>query len=213
MDWQTMLQDASIIASVSTAIFFVIDFVKKLYYKLPWGWIQKTPGEVWFALSVLFGVAVAVLVYWDNFFGTGATVSGGISATVYGLVSGAGSKFINAIASSAGARLKTSKEEALAKADTITNGKTDTVLGSAAEAPAVPPEPVTEAATPDASLEKRIEETKKRIEQKHEESIIMIPKETDIPLVQLVQRMKTEADYVIIDGKVYEITKEKTNGK
>ena len=75
MDWQTILQDAGIIASVSTAIFFVIDFVKRVYYKLPWGWVQKTPGEVWFALSILFGVMIAILVYWDNFFGSAATVS------------------------------------------------------------------------------------------------------------------------------------------
>ena len=197
MDWQTALQDASIIASVSTAIFFVIDFIKKLYYKLPWGWVQKTPGEVWFALSVMFGVAVAILVYWDNFFGTGATVSGGISATVYGLVSGAGSKFINAIASSAGARLKTSKEEALAKAPSANTG---VVLGSAAEPTVVPPEPVIEAATP--TIEQRIEETKQKISNQLGESIHN---------VELVRKAKIDADYVIIDGTVYEITKEKKN--
>lgn len=119
MDFQTILQDASIIASVSTAIFFVIDFIKKLYQKLPWGWAKKTPPEVWFALSILFGIVVAILVYWDNFFGAGATLAGGISSAVYGLVSGAGSKLINAVASSAGAKLKVSKLEATAKVETI----------------------------------------------------------------------------------------------
>jgi hypothetical protein len=135
MDFQTILQDASIIASVSTAIFFVIDFIKKLYQKLPWRWTKKTPPEVWFALSILFGVAVAILVYWDNFFGAGATLAGGISSAVYGLVSGAGSKLINSIASSAGAKLKASKLEATSKIEapissTIEVPQTETPMGT-----------------------------------------------------------------------------------
>ena len=135
MDFQTILQDAGIIASVSTAIFLIIDFIKKLYYKLPWRWTQKTPGEVWFGLSILFGIAVAILVYWDNFFGAGATLASGLSSAVYGLVSGAGSKFINAIASSAGAKLKASKVEATARVETsvpatIETNPTETPLGT-----------------------------------------------------------------------------------
>jgi len=227
MDWQTILQDASIIASVSTAIFFVIDFIKKMYYKLPWGWIQKTPGEVWFALSILFGVAVAILVYWDNFFGSGATLTDGLSATVYGLVSGAGSKFINAIASSAGAKLKASKEEASAKTAAITNGKKEEAvvtpempLGGTVQTPTF-----TESSTP--SLEERIAETKHRIQETIKQTTFVIsptgetikfdhmPSEEEIkesfpsiPVVEVVKKVTPEGDYVIIDGVVYRLTKE-----
>jgi hypothetical protein len=189
MDWQTILQDAGIIASVSTAIFFVIDFVKRVYYKLPWGWVQKTPGEVWFALSILFGVMVAILVYWDNFFGSAATVSDGLSSTVYGLVSGAGSKFIHAVSSSAGAKLKATKEEAKAKIEK----PSETVLGEAADATCVPPT-VTEAATP--TVQEQIDNVKEKIDKK-----------LNAPTVEVVKKVTPEGDYVIVDGKVYTITK------
>lgn len=228
MDWQTILTDAGTIASVSTAIFFVIDFVKKLYYKLPWGWTQKTPGEVWFALSILFGVGVAILVYWDNFFGSGATITGGISATVYGLVSGAGSKFMNSIFGTAGAKLKVYKEEAKAKTAAITNGKkeeaakpsSETMLGDTVQAPVFKEE-----ATP--SLEERVEEVKQKIEERIKQTTFVIspdgetikfdhvPTEEEIkesfnlqPLVEVVKKISPEGDYVIIDGTVYKLTKE-----
>lgn len=115
MDWNSTFADAGVIAAASAAIFFIIDFIKKLYFKLPWGWVQKTPNEVWFALSILMGVGIALVVFWDNFFGSGATVSSGIASTVYGLVSGAGSKLINAVSSTAGVKLKASKESMNAK--------------------------------------------------------------------------------------------------
>jgi uncharacterized protein (DUF697 family) len=191
MDMQTIFQDASIIASVSTAIFFVIDFVKRMYYKLPWGWIQKTPGEVWFALSILMGIGVAIGVFWDNFFSGSATLTTGLSSAAYGLVAGAGSKFINAVASTAGAKLKASKEEALAKAESNTKPQT---VESAADVTNVPPDIIMEAATP--TLQDRIEITKDKIDEKIKE-----------PTVELVKKVVPEGDYVIIDGNVYKITK------
>jgi len=125
MDWETVLQDAGVITFIATAIFLIIDFIKKLYYKLPWKWVEKTPGEVWFALSIALGIVIAMLVYWDNFFGGEATLSSGLASTIYGLVSGAGSKLINSIASSAGAKLKATKEEARLKAEAIQNTKSE----------------------------------------------------------------------------------------
>jgi len=189
MDWQTILTDAGTIASVSTAIFFVIDFIKKSYYKLPWGWTQKTPGEIWFALSILFGIAIAILVYWDNFFGAGATISGGISATVYGLVSGAGSKFMNSIFGTAGAKLKVYKEEAKAKAAAVTNGKKEEPVLTAPSEPEMP------------SLEERVEEAKQKIEEK-------VQQKTSVDIVEVVKKLAPEGDYVIVNSKVYKLTKE-----
>jgi hypothetical protein len=191
MDWATILQDAGVLAAASTAIFFVIDFIKRLYYKLPWGWVQKTPGEVWFALSIAFGVGAALLIFWNQFFGADASLTTGLSSAVYGLISGAGSKLVNSVASTAGVKLKASRVESQTKIATLTTA------------------PVIENTTPIVSeeptvLEKRIEEAKKRINQE----IIMIPKDTDVPLVELVKRMKTDADFAIIDGKIYEIKKE-----
>jgi hypothetical protein len=235
MDWASTLQDAGVIAAASTAIFFVIDFIKKLYYKLPWGWIQKTPGEVWFALSIAFGIGIALVLFWDSFFGADASLSSGLASAAYGLVSGAGSKFINSLASSSGARLKASKEEALAKTAAITNGKKEepkipepvpekpieTTLGGTVQTPVYEEE----ASTP--ALQGRVEEMKEKIEDRLRKSVYVIspdgkvtefdyiPTEAEIkaqfptkPIVEVVKKVVPEGDYVIIDGTVYPLTKE-----
>ena len=194
MDWGNILADAGVVASVSTAIFMVIDFIKKLYYKLPWGWVQKTPGEVWFALSMILALGVGLGVYWDSFFGGEQTLSAGLSAATYGLISGAGSKLINSVASSAGAKLKAVKEVARSIPNT-------TVLGEAAKVTDVPPE-VSEVASP--TVEQRVEDTKKRIDE-----AIVVPNTFSSSMVELVKKMEVDADYVILDGSVYEVKKEK----
>ena len=140
MDWATIFQDAGIVAAAATAIFFVIDFIKKLYYKLPWAWVEKTPGEIWFLLSMLLGIGVAIVVFWDSFFGESATMSSGIASASYGLVSGAGSKFINAVASSAGAKLKASKEESEVKTRVLE--KSDVLMGEETTIWQPPQEPI-----------------------------------------------------------------------
>jgi hypothetical protein len=238
MDWAITLQDAGVIAAASTAIFFVIDFIKKLYYKLPWGWIQKTPGEVWFALSIAFGLGIALILFWDSFFGVDASVSTGLASTFYGLISGAGSKLMNSVFGTAGAKLQASKEEAKAKTATITNGKkeepkipepkiepvpetpTETTLGGTVQTPVYE-----EASTP--SLQGRVEEMKDKIEDRLRKTVYVIapdgkvtefdyiPTEAEIkaqfptkPIVEVVKKVVPEGDYVIIDGTVYPLTKE-----
>ena len=204
MDWATTLQDAGVIAAASTAIFFVIDFIKKLYYKLPWGWIQKTPGEVWFALSIAFGLGIALILFWDSFFGTDASVSSGLASAAYGLVSGAGSKFINSIASSAGAKLQASKEEAKAKTVAITNGKkeevkvpepkiepvpenpTETTLGGTVQTPVYNEE------TSTPSLQGRVEEMKDKIEDRLRKSVYVIAPDGKV----------TEFDYIPTEAEI-----------
>jgi len=118
MDWQSILGDTATVATISTAIFVVIDFIKKLTGR--WKWGKRIPGEVWFGLSIALGVAVAVGVYWDNFFAPGASVGSILSATTYGLFAGAGSKLVNSVAGSAGAKLQAAKEEARVQAAVAT---------------------------------------------------------------------------------------------
>lgn len=186
MDWGNILGDAGVIAAASAAIFFVIDFIKKLYHKLPWKWVQKTPGEVWFALSMVFGIGIALALFWDNFFGTGATLSSGAASAAYGLVSGAGSKFINSLASSSGARLKAAKEEAIAK---TTNMKkdvpktTDVLLEEFVQTPAC------------VGITTSVEEAR------------VMEFSPSAPIVEIVKKVTSKGDYVIIDGTVYKLTK------
>jgi hypothetical protein len=115
MNWEAALQDTALIAGVSTAIFVVLDLIKRIYYKLPWRWIQKTPGEVWFALSIIFGLLVALLVLWPTLTSGEGSLLDKTTAAIYGVVFGGGSKLMNAIFSSGGAKLKASKVEAQAK--------------------------------------------------------------------------------------------------
>jgi hypothetical protein len=110
VDWQSVLSDAAIIASVATGIFTVIEFIKGLFNRASWG--KKIPGEIWFGLSLAMAIGVGVAVYWDDWFGPDATVSSGIAAGAYSLLAGAGSKLINAVSGPAGAKLKAAKEAA-----------------------------------------------------------------------------------------------------
>lgn len=120
MDWQTVLQDTALISGISISIAFIIDFIKKLYYKIPWGWVQKTPGEVWFALSIALGLGVALVVLWPVIFTGEGTITEQLTAAVYGLVFGAGSKLVHSVSSSAGAKLQSFKLEHKAKTDVMT---------------------------------------------------------------------------------------------
>jgi hypothetical protein len=189
MDWATILQDAGVLAAASTAIFFVIDFIKRLYYKLPWGWVQKTPGEVWFALSIAFGVGAALLIFWNQFFGADASLTTGLSSAVYGLISGAGSKLVNSVASTAGVKLKASRVESQTKIDTL--------------AATPPTEPIPVVKTPVF----KEEDVATPIVEK-ENVFYMGPATEEIPIVEVVKKVDTEGDYVLINGVRYKITKE-----
>jgi len=190
MDWANVFQDTAFIAAISTAIFFVIDFIKKLYYKLPGRWIQKTPGELWFALSIFLGLGIALFVYWDNFFGTGATIGGGIASAIYGLISGAGSKLMNSIFGTAGAKLETARTEAKLKTEKIKNGK---------ETIEYPQEPVLEATPVIPEMPK---EMMKDVE------VVMNGKL--ISLAEVYKTVKVPEGYiVIVDGNVYKIKGQK----
>jgi hypothetical protein len=179
MDWGTVLQDGALIAGVSTAIFVVIDFLKRIYYKLPWGWIQKTPGEVWFALSIILGLLVALVVLWPTLTsGEGGIVDKATTA-IYGVVFGGGSKLINSVFSSAGAKLKASKVANTAKAETPVQ----------AEVPVFP--------DVETSV---VQETPTTVT----ETIF-----ANKPAVAFAKEINnTSIDYVIIDGTLYDTRKE-----
>lgn len=122
MDWQSILSDASIVASVSAGIFAVIDFLKKVVFKR---WQNKIPPESWFVLSLVLAGAVGIGVYWDDFFGPASTVGSAISAGAYSLLAGTGSKVINAVAGPAGEKLKAAKQAAISQ-----SGNTNTQSGN-----------------------------------------------------------------------------------
>jgi hypothetical protein len=209
MDWSAALADVGTIAAVATGIAFVVQFIKKIYYKIPWNWVQHTPGEIWYALSIIAGLGVAIFVSWDNI---KIVLTGDTSFTsktveiIMGLAAGAGSKVLHAVASPAGAALSAFKLEKKAKADALSAGKGYIEKGTGVDALANVSTPLIveqECATPVfPALEERIEKTKLRIDE-----AIIIPKKIDVPLVELLKKMKTDADYILLDGQAYEIKK------
>lgn len=155
MDLANILQDAGTVTAIATGIVFVIQFLKNMFYKLPWGWVKKTPGEVWFALSIVASVGVVFALNFD-IFSSGMSVDT-VGQIVSGLTVGAGSKLIHAVATPAGAKFKQIKKDI--------ETKTETPLGAA---PCPTPEelttPVTcnepiqapEVVTPEVVLYKRV---------------------------------------------------------
>ena len=178
MDWAQALQDTALIAGVSTAIFLVLDFIKRIYYKLPWRWVQKTPGEVWFALSIIFGLLVALLVLWPTLTSGEGSLVDKTTAAIYGIVFGGGSKLMNAIFSSGGARLKASKLEAQTKL---------------------------EAPTP--KIENAIVNDVTYNEPTNIESASITPPKKEEESVKLVKLVPIDADYAIIGSEIYPIEK------
>lgn len=169
MDWQAALQDAGLIAGVSTAIFMVIEFIKRIYYKLPWRWVQKTPGEVWLGLSIAFGLIIALVVLWPVLTSGEGTLFDKASAAIYGAVFGAGSKLINFLSSA---------------------GRNKFGLGKKEESPVIPP-----VETPLGTVETPT----------FPEEVVI---ETKTSNAEIVKKIPSKGDYVIIDGNVYKLMKE-----
>ena len=179
IDWSSILSDAGTIALIASALVVAIQFIKVLYYKLPWGWIQKTPGEVWFILSIVAGIGVAVAFNYQVLLDTGMPLLSRFGTVIYGLTIGAGSKIIHAIATTAGAKFTAIKDnattDAAVNAAVVTTAETlpDTVVTT--PVPEIVSEPI-EMATP-------------------------VP-----PEVVVVKRMKDNKVYVLIDGQKHFIT-------
>jgi hypothetical protein len=179
MDWSNILQDTTLIAGVSTAIFVVLDLIKRIYYKLPWRWVQKTPGEVWFVLSIAFGLLVALFVLWPALVSGEGSIVDKATTAIYGVVFGAGSKLMNAIFSSGGAKLKASKLEAQTKIET--------------------PAPKIENATVnDVTYNEPINV---------EAPLLIEEPEKEEDFVKLVKLVPIDADYAIIGNEIYPIEK------
>jgi hypothetical protein len=181
-DWSSVLTDAGTIALLASAIVVAIQVIKTLYYKLPWGWVQKTPREVWFVLSVLAGIGVAIAFNYQTLMDTGVPLLSRFGTVLYGLTIGAGSKIVYAIASTAGAKFGTIKldnEKPPTPTDTVVTSSEPCNVPEQApvlvEAPA-PIIPVQELATPTP------------------------------PEVIVVKRLKDKKIYVIVDNKKYDIT-------
>jgi len=180
MDWANILTDAGTIAAISSGIVIAIQFLKTLYYKLPWGWVQKTPGEVWFALSIAAGLGVAIALNYQTLLDTGVPLMERFGTIFYGLTIGAGSKMIHAVATSAGAKLSVIKQESNLKLN-----------GNKECAPEIPPE------VPSAEVE--------TLPLKEEPKII--PQEPPKPKeVILIKSMKENKVYVMIDGVRHDVT-------
>jgi hypothetical protein len=209
IDWQAIFQDTALIAGVSTAICFIIDFIKKLYYKIQWKWVQNTPGEVWFAISIALGLAVALVVLWPILVSGEGSFFDKFTTTIYGLVFGAGSKLVHSVSSSAGAKLQSFKLEQKAKSDALTQGAGYIKPGTGADALSNVSTPIIveqECATPvipeatiiqPSTIEKRIEETKKKLTEQIEENEIY-----------LIRKLDNSASFILVGGKKVDVSME-----
>jgi hypothetical protein len=177
IDLQAILGDAGTIALISTALVVAIQFIKVLYYKLPWGWIQKTPGEVWFVLSIIAGIGVAVAFNYQVLMDSGEPLLSRFGTVLYGLTIGAGSKVVHAIATTAGAKFGSIKLNA------------ETPVSAPATPEPIEPAPISEPIL-GVSAPVIVEE-------------VATP---EPPEVVMVQRMKDNKTYIMIDGKKYFIT-------
>lgn len=184
-DWSSVLSDAGTIALLASAIVVAIQVIKTLFYKLPWGWVKKTPREVWFVLSVLAGIGVAIAFNYQTLMDTGVPLLSRFGTVLYGLTIGAGSKIVYAIASTAGAKFGT------IKLNNDTTTPTDTVVTSstASNEPLQAPV-IVEAPAPEIIPEPTVAE-------------LATPVPSD---VVVVKRLKDNKTYVIIDNKKYDIT-------
>jgi hypothetical protein len=197
MDWQTTLTDAGTIAAISTGIVIAIQFLKTIYYKLPWRWVQNTPGEVWFALSIIASLGVAIALNYQILLDTGQPLMDRFGTIFYGLTIGAGSKVIHAVATSAGAKLGASKADNLAKMN-----------GTSCVTQTPPPEipPISEPSSASAEVETLPLETEIKPEIKAPEP----PKEpVEVSDAELFWKIPVNVDnyYVLVDNGLYHITK------
>jgi hypothetical protein len=199
MDWASLATDAGVLAAISAAIFVAIDFIKKLYYRLPYKWVQNTPGEIWFALSMILGITAAIILNWNDFqtifAGNASWVDKG-GEVITGLIFGTGSKAVHAIASPAGAKLQSFKLEHKAKSDALTQGTGYIAPGTGVEAlqnVSTPTIVEQECATP-VPLPLIEETTPTPVEERPPKPEIIFVKST------------TGEDYLLVNGKKYEIS-------
>jgi hypothetical protein len=178
IDWATVLTDAGTLAIISSILVVVIQFIKVLWYKLPWKFAKNTPGEVWFALSIILGIAIAVALNYQILLDTGTPLMERFGTVMYGLTIGAGSKVIHAVSSTAGAKLKEVK---------------DNVGGTA---PITPPSEIpVENATTSSVVVSPCEEIAPNVQTPQPQEVV------------LVKSMKDDEVYVMIDGIKYKISK------
>ena len=180
IDWTNILADAGTIAAIASALVIAIQFLKVLYYKLPWGWVQRTPSEVWFVLSVLAGLGVAIGMNYNILLDTGAPLMERFGTVLYGLTIGAGSKVIHAVASTAGAKFNSIK------------ANNETVM--TAPAPTTPEACNTEVQADTVVLTPAPEVAEQ------------VTPVTETHEVVLVKSMKDNVVYVMLDGKKYSVT-------
>lgn len=122
MDGLDLLENVAFVGTVSSAIVFVIQFIKNLFQRASWKWCQKIPSEVWVILSVAMGIAAALAMNYDALteaFGPTVPVTGTLAEVATGTLIGVSSKVVHAVATPIGAKLKEVKEGALLQTESL----------------------------------------------------------------------------------------------
>lgn len=181
-----VLVSSVFLTAISAIIIFVISFIKGIVARTEWG--PKIPGEVWIAVSVLFGIVIAVLANYNainqvmgaspeaslipSFFQQG--IGGNLTT---GVLIGLQTKVVYAVSTPIAAVLKAKKEEAKVVTATAM-GACDTTSPVTTPAPIIP----------------SIQEPQKIAEKEYEIAVARLPKTDGVA-------------YILLDGVAYKVKK------
>lgn len=107
----TIGADLGMLSTFAVVLWRAIDIFKKLFYKLPWKWVQKIPGEVWVGLSIALGIIAAILLKVnavDSLIQNSGVVVDGIKGYIAtGFLIGTSSNVVQEVVKPIGKKLKT----------------------------------------------------------------------------------------------------------
>jgi hypothetical protein len=180
----TIGSDLGMLSAFAVVLWRVIDLFKRLFYKLPWNWVQKIPGEIWIGFSIALGIAVSILLRVnavDSLLQDSGVVLGGIQGyAATGFLVGTSSNVVQEVVKPIGKKIK---------GDTVVTETTT---------PTVPDTPIVITPTTPAIIPtEEVEDT--------DEAILLVSVSTnkETPL-----KVDYKAMYVYVNGTLHKLFKE-----
>lgn len=185
MEFLDSIANIGVGAAIGGVIAFAIQVIKTLIQKLPWKWTKSIPGAAWITLSVAMGIGVALYMGYnvlDDVVKETLPIPELVKIIITGVGIGGSSKVVYDVAAPVGAKLTAIKKEQEVKsavAETqVAAVKEQTVCVEPIPAATPVIAPVTAMATPVTAAKSE---------------------------VILAKKVSSKPDFVIIDGKIYEI--------
>lgn len=125
MDGLNLFDNIAVAGIIIGVIVVVIQWVKQLLEKTSWVWVRKMPGEVWFLVSVVLGIAASLILNYNAISeatGGAIAIPSTLGKVATGIGMGLSSKVTHAVATPIAAKLKEVKEVAKINTETLGNG-------------------------------------------------------------------------------------------